>query len=415
MIPSGLVRAKVQGSTIAPSLVDPDKPAIRSTAQELHELFSAAVSEQRRLGELLADLDERCADRRDHRMVRGMAHLARARCRLEEVADVDPVSLRDEVFRLAAARGPLALAAGPLGRPTASDVLDEVAAARGIRPDQVADALYADHEHERRVVGFDVADPAWLVHRYNVALAQSLLLRATEVVVTLQAPSAPRLRQLFRWVKFHQLLHRARRDGKALVVRLDGPMSLFRGSTRYGQQLARFLPALLLQDRPWTLKATVLWTRAAHRKDLALSSDLGLVSHYSDTGAYRTRAQEHLLASFAEPQQGWRLLEGQRPLQLGPSDLVYPDFTLTDGARVAHLEVWGHWRHEALERRLEALNRYGPGHLVVAVPSKLAAGKTRTLPEHRQILGFSELLSVRRVIAAADAVAVQLDADRDAP
>lgn len=364
---------------------------------------------------MLADLDDLCAERRDHRMVRGMAHLARARCTLESIAEVDPVTLRDRVFRLAATRGPLALAPGPLGHPCASDVLHEIGAELGLAPDQVSDALFADHEHERRVVASRVPDAPWLVARYNVALVQALLLRATEVVVTLDEQRAPRLRQLFRWVKFHQLLHRARREGNKLVVRLDGPMSLFRGSTRYGQHLARFFPALVLQQAPWILKATVLWTRARHRKDLVISSEDGLKSHYSDTGAYRTRAQEHLLAAFEGEAGAWRLLEGQHPLQLGPSDLVFPDFTLTDGARLAHLEVWGHWRPEALERRLEALDRYGPGNLLVAVPRKLASGRSASIPEHAQLVVFSELLSVRKVLAAVDSVAVAAVDDPTTP
>ena len=97
----------------------------------------------------------------------------------------------------------------------------------------------------------------------------------------------PRLRQLFRYVKFHQLMHLARRDGPWLEITLDGPASLFKQSTRYGMELATFFPAILLQECPWELQATVLWTKAKHRKTLTLTHEDGLVGHYADRGAYQ--------------------------------------------------------------------------------------------------------------------------------
>src|SRR5690606_14619105 len=98
-------------------------------------------------------------------------------------------------------------------------------------------------KEEQRIVTCGVPDPDWLIARYNVALVQALLLRATEVRVRLVEPTVPRVRQLLRHVKFQQLLHHGRRDGDTLELVLDGPGALFRQSTRYGMQLASFFPA----------------------------------------------------------------------------------------------------------------------------------------------------------------------------
>jgi len=404
MLPAGLLRAKVTGRAIAPSVITLDKPAIRTVTAHLLTLFNDAVAAERRLGDVLADLDALCAERRDHRMVRGLAHLLRRRCTLSDPGVADPAALRADVFRRAAAAGPLSLAAGPFARPIAADVLGAIAEEQASTPAALLDALYADHEHERRITSRGLPDATWLVDRYNTALAQGLLRSAREVVVRLEQPTSPRMRQLFRWVKFHQLLHRAHRDEPTLTLVLDGPMSMFSGATRYGQQLARFLPALLLQDGEWRLSATVEWTRARHPKDLVITSEDGLVSHYADTGAYHNKTQQHLATQFDGAGE-WTLEEGQEPLTLGPKIVVYPDFTLTSGDRVAHLEVWGHWRPEALQARLEALSRYGPPHLIVAVPKKLASGRDKALPDHPQLLAFSELIPARSLRAAADRVA----------
>lgn len=418
MLPSGLVRASVERRQISPSLVDPERPAVQQAAAELYALFSDAVTQRRRLGELLADLDDLCAERRDHRMVRGMAHLARNKCTLQVASEIEPGELRAEVFAESAARGPLALASteealthGPLERPTALSVLTAVGARHGLSAAEVADAMYADLDAERRLIGCDLEGPRWLIDRYNVSLIQSLLLKATEVQVELTGISGPRLKQLFRWIKFHQLLHRGHRSADTFSLHLDGPVSMFQGSTRYGRSLGRFFPALCLVQTPWTLKATVLWTKANHRKELVVTHEQGLRSHYPDTGAYRTKTQEHLLANFSKQKGPWRLLDGQHSIQIGPSDVVFPDFSLTDGERIAHLEVWGHWRPEALTRRLEGLERYGPGHLVLAVSRRLASGRSKEVPEHPGVIPFAEVLSAKKLIEAAERVAVPLEQD----
>ncbi|MBX2803921.1 MAG: DUF790 family protein [Myxococcales bacterium] len=413
MLPSGLLRAKVSGSSIAPSLVVPAKPAIAAAAREVFSLFSEAAAQRRRLGEVNADVDALCSERRDHRMVRGLAHLARGRCTLHVATDHDPATLRAEVFERSAAVGPLALVAGPFGRPTAHDVLAEVGRRYELSAEELSDLLFADLESERRVVELDVPSEEWLLHRYNVALVQGLLCRATEVRIALKGATTPRLKQLFRWVKFHQLLHRVSSDAEGVTLVLDGPMSMFAGSTRYGRQLARFLPALCLQEADWTLDATVLWTRANHRKALRVTSRDGLVSHYADTGAYRSPALQKLAAGLAEAPEPWLIRDAEAPLTLGPSALVFPDFTATDGVRTAHLEVWGHWRGDALQQRLEAMERYDRSNVVLAVSRRLSSGKSKAIPEHPQVLPFTEVLSVKQAVARLDQVARSDSVDDD--
>ena len=409
MLPGGLVRAKVQQRAIEPSYVDPGKPAIKLAAEQVTELFSAAARDGLAIGEVNAALDDLCEERRDHRMVRGLAHLARAKTTVEapEEGAVEPATLRAEAFALAAARGPVVLDerhGAICGRPTAQAVLTEVGAAHGLGASQVARLLYADLPSEHRVTACDVPDPTWLVHRYNVALVQGLLAKAREVRVHLADATTPRLRQLFRWIKFHQLLCRASRNGSGLDLVLDGPMSLFQGSTRYGRSLARFFPALLLQDAAWTLEATVLWTRAQHRKSLVVDHTHGLVSHYADTGAYRSRAVQHLEARFPEARTGWDLHDGQEPVVLG-GELLLPDFHAQRDGRIAHLEILGTWRPEQLEKRLTQLGEPGAPPLVLAVSKKLAGGRGKAVPDHPRVVGFADVLAPKRLAEAFDRVA----------
>ncbi|MEZ5397946.1 MAG: DUF790 family protein [Bryobacterales bacterium] len=406
MLTADLVRARVKGADIAPSLVDPGDAEVRDLAERVFTGLRDGAAAGARLGEAVADIEEQVADLASAKLARGLLRIGQDRCETAVGAEIEPAELRLAAFLAAAARGPLGLEPDdPLGRPTAAAILAEVGAPHGLDADQAAEALYADLPAERRLSGFDVPDAEWLVHRYNLALVQALLLSATGITLTFDEPEMPRMRQLVRWIKFHQLLHSAQREGDRLRITLDGPVSLFGPSTRYGLQLARFLPALVLQPGPWRLDATILWTRARHRKQLSLTHDSGLRSHYRDHGAYRTRTQEQFAAQFAEKGKGFELVEGEAPLAVGDRDLVFPDFTLRRGEREVHLEILGYWRAEGLRERLEVLDRRGPHNLLLAASRRLRGDKAgEDPPEHPRLLSFAEVLPLAKILAAAEAV-----------
>ncbi len=405
MLTRDLVRARVRGSKLEASLVDPSRPPLQEDARVLLGTFSEAVEDgwsRGRLEEAVADL---LAERRDHKILRGLAKVLFDRSEFEVESPIDPSELRGEVFRAARARGPLALEPNRLGRPVAEEVLEEVGAAQGLTAEAIATALYADLPEAQRITACDTPTPLALLHRYNLALVQALLLHATSVHIRLVGPAAPRVRQLFRWVKFCQLLHQARREGEVLTLTLDGPASVLSMTTRYGLALARFLPALPLQTCPWTLEADVLWTKAKHRKRLVVDGADGLVSHYPDTGAYQTRIHEWFEERFAAAETGWALDDRTEPLDLGGRDLVLPDYRLTRGGRTAWLEIVGYWRRDWLERRLRWLSEHGPGNLVLAVSRKLKVGREDLGDFPGEVVDFARVIPVGKVLEAAERVA----------
>ena len=404
MLTGDLVRARVKGRDLLPSFIDPERPAYAERSADLLDLFGEAVAKGWTRGQLDEAVNDLIGDGQDARIVRGLAKLCTDKSEFDVEAPVDPVELRQRVFSLAREHGPLALEAGPLERTTAADVLRLAAAELEVEPQIVADCLYADLRENHRILSCAVDSAEWLLHRYNVALVQALLLKASEVRLSLENPTAPRLRQLFRHVKFHQLIHSARRVDKRLEITLDGPLSLFKQSTRYGMNLANFLPALLLQEGPWQLEATVLWTKARHKKSLELTHDQGLVSHYADTGAYEPREVAYFRERFEAVDTEWKLTPGRRPLSLDGRAVLVPDFTLKRGSDQVHLDIVGFWRREWLVRRLELLQRSGPRNLILAVSNKLSGSKEALEGFEGEVIPFSQVLSPKKVIAAAEAL-----------
>ncbi|TNE87155.1 MAG: DUF790 family protein [Deltaproteobacteria bacterium] len=404
MLTGDLVRARVKGRDITPSLIDPTRPSYVERAEDLLDLFGEAVAKGWTRGEVDEAINDLIGDGQDARIVRGLAKLCMDRSEFDIEAPLPPAELRHKVFRLARERGPVALEGGPLERVTADHVLAEVAEELGTTAATVAACLYADLRENHRVLRCDVDSATWLLHRYNVALVQALLLKASEVRIRLENPTAPRLRQLFRHVKFHQLIHSAKKVDGLLELTLDGPLSLFKQSTKYGMNLANFLPALLLQQGPWRMEATVLWTKARHKKTLLVDDGMGLVSHYADTGAYEPREVQYFRERFEAADSPWTLKTGSRPLNLAGRSVLVPDFTLVRGDDLVHLDIVGFWRREWLIRRLELLQRSGPQNLILAVSNKLSGSKEALEGFEGEVIEFSQVLSPKKVLEAAEAM-----------
>src|SRR5205807_10504223 len=136
----------------------------------------------------------------------GLAKLLEDRCEFEIVAGHPPEQLRDLVFRAAAQHR--AAPPGDCLRPALdrAAVLEEVAGPLGLTPQQVEQGLFADLKSEQRLTKFKDTTPERLLQRYNVALAQAVLLRSTGVHVAIRGEPPQRYRQLLRLVKFHRLV-----------------------------------------------------------------------------------------------------------------------------------------------------------------------------------------------------------------
>lgn len=405
MLTGDLIRVRQDGDELVPGYLQGGSASLREQAGDLLDIARQAADEQWRRGRLEDELDALIGEDRNLKLLKGIVKTLLDRGTFEINSPVPPVELRDRVFRLARERGPIALEPGPMDRVVAKDILAEVGASLGLTAAQVSEALYADRREEERLIALDVPDAAWLLRRYDLGLAQALLLHASEVRIVLQEPTALRLRQLFRWIKFCQLVHTATRKGEELHVTLDGPLSLFQQSTKYGMQLATFLPALLLQAGPWKLEASILWTKANLKRRLVVTDRTGLTTYLQDTGVWESRERQFFAERFAAYESPWTMTDGAEPLDLGGRAVVLPDFTFTDGTRTGHLEIVGFWRKEWLASRLELLQKYGPGNLILAVSRKLAGSKEKLADFPGEVIDFAEIVPPKAVVAALERVA----------
>ncbi len=232
--------------------------------------------------------------------------------------------------------------------------------------------LFADLKSEQRLVRCEEATPRRLLERYNVALAQAVLLRSSRVEVVIRGESPTRYRQLFRQIKFHRLICETEASAPGEYrLRLDGPLSLFTATQKYGLQLALFLPTLLL-CRDFQVKADILWGAARRPKKLEVSSQDGLVSHQTETGMFVPPEIGMFVELFRQKVADWEISDETEVVQLGDRFWV-PDFQLTHRptGRSVLLDLFGFWRRSGVERHLEWLRTHADRPFLVALSNQL--------------------------------------------
>lgn len=371
MLTSDLVLARLYRGQVKPRYVDGRDAELLQLAAQLIAIFADHAGRSRE--SLDQELKELLGSGTDFLLHRALAKLLTDRCEFETASDIEPEALRHTLFSVAAEHYRREMAEGTAFSFQRPSVISQAAEALGLDSAAVEAGLYADLKGEQVLTGWKPCRAEWLLDRYNVALAQGVLLRATEMVLRIEESSITRQRELFRRIKFFRLLHRLKSDGRGgWVVHLDGPLSVFKSSGKYGIQMANFLPTLLHFDA-WSLEAQVAWGKKRRKAKFKLDSSEGLRPISAPLkGQWQPEELTWFPQQFAKLESQWQVSSEADIVTLGGQSVLVPDFVFehADGFRVV-MEVMGFWRRGSLERRLEELRRLGPKQLILAVSKQL--------------------------------------------
>jgi predicted nuclease of restriction endonuclease-like RecB superfamily len=399
MLTGKMVRVRHGRDRLLPVYLDAGDPDWLAVAETLLELFRRHQGRSR--GELEEELEEEFGHESNQVVYQGLAKLLEDRCEFEVAAgDKSPDEIREVVFRHAAA-----------ARQTAGLVFDRDAVLQqsagelGLGVEAIEQGLFADLKSAQRLVQFQDTTPERLLQRYNVALAQAVLLRSSKVHVALRKVPPQRYRQLLRLVKFHRLICDVERTGPdSYQLHLDGPMSLFSATNKYGLQLALFLPAVL-NCGSYEVRAEVRWGPQRRLKTLVITPADGLVSHAADHGSYVPPELAMFAELFRKRAQGWTITEETEVRPLGDGFWV-PDFRLVHEAtgQAVLLEVLGFWRKASAEKHLARLREYATEPFLLAVSDQLHIedGELEGLPAG--IVRFRQMPLPDEVVRQAEAL-----------
>jgi uncharacterized protein len=396
MLTGDLVRTRTTKQRVIPLYLDRANERWLETAESLLLLFREGTGMTR--GQIENEIDELFGGGgKATQVYRGLAKVLEDRAEFEVVSDVPPEELREKVFSAAADyRTSMRAAQGAATHRAVfrrDEILAAVAAELKMEPATVVTALFADLRDENRLLRFEDITAQRLIDRYNVALAQAVLLRSVSVRVEVRRERPPRYRQLFRWLKFHRLLYTVEGNmNDGYIFHIDGPLSLFSATTKYGLQVALFLPALL-SCSDFRLDAELRWGPRREPRSFYLDSRDGLVTHQQDTGTYVPAEMSAFVERFRQVAPAWQLSEATDLIELGREGVWVPDYRAVHTATGTDvfIEILGFWKRSSLERLIRLLPLHGPPRFVLAISDRLKVDEDALQEFNVPILRFKEI------------------------
>ncbi|MCD1295500.1 hypothetical protein CUJ83_10865 [Methanocella sp. CWC-04] len=364
MLPSELLKTKVWRGEISPIFIEPSEEYLE-LAGDMIGIFKDSTG--KKLGELKDILEEMEDQGFDYRLVRGLVALLERRCELVVESSLDPVEIRQTVFRVAARQFPV------ISDAQRSSAIKEAAGILEMTEKEVEASMYADLENELLLKQFTPLTPAELVYRYNLSIAQTLLFKAVDLRFT----ASGNHQDILRNVKRLGLMYDARYLDGRVEISLDGPVSALKMTERYGTSLARLLPFIVMAPG-WEMEASIVRKdysgepriyhfRMSEKGCRHLFGDL----MYQEDISFDSEPEERFYESFVNAGTGWSIIREPEPLITGKR-LYIPDFLLEkDGIKV-YIEIAGFWTADYLRKKSEKLHEIKDKNLIVLVNSKMA-------------------------------------------
>jgi len=396
MLTKDLLRYRIDDGHIRPAFLDPGSPRYRQAASGLFRIFGKHVGKTQ--GELEEAIEKYAESRTDYRILRGLAKVIMGFAEFEAPGS-DAAALRSAVFERAARGWPVVRRKTSPLETDRHCVLEEVAGQIGLSAAQLEEDLYADLPDRRRLRRLAAPrEPEALIARYNMELARGLLYLAERLIIDIEDS----YQDVFRYVKLCRLMHTITRRERGYRIELDGPLSLLRGTMRYGLKMAVFLPALAL-CRTWRMESVIV--KGGERVIFSLDDQSNLVSHFRRFPLFDSQLERDFAIDFQQAFQqhphGWRLTRADAVIPVERNEVMIPDFTLRNqNGREVYLEIVGFWTPEYLSRKIAKVTSARLGNLILAVSKQLSLGEAAA--KELSVLWFAKKLPAAAVIARAN-------------
>jgi len=456
MLPIDLLRVRINSGKISPSFCsttrsdsnnengDEEVERYYQLANRLIKYFENA----QKMNESKGKLREKCqlleSEYGDYKLVRGLFTLLERRCVLKNMmGNLDSILIRRMLFEESSKRG---LALSDTSR---NDIINSVSTSLNLSQVEIKSAMWSDLEENLVVEKFDPLSATDLITWYNISLMQTLLFRCTNFDVYLKG--GVNWKRLLRKVKMYGLMYNLYQISKneqgqqqekeqdetnessLLMCSLEGPMSLFKMTDRYGTSIAKLLPTILASPY-WKINAVILRKTFDGKKLFKFETSRDASSQFlvplpskifhgsGDSEKERESQYDSLLEEkFATDfkmhgkSMGWKLTREPDPLIAAEGKAMIPDFLFEKYGKKIYLEIVGFWTREYLERKVGKLasifkkstttgtetenkNTQSPNtNLLVAINEELSCSEMQSLPKDSVIL-FKNKVPVMQVI-----------------
>jgi predicted nuclease of restriction endonuclease-like RecB superfamily len=441
MLPSQLLRVKTSKGEIIPLFCSEENKSrhLELAKVIINEFEESAASREKKkiLNERISFL-ERNFD--DYRLVRGLSTLLERRCqfittmsqRAENCENLlSPVDIRRLLWEESSRRG------FALTESRREEILSAISPKLKASPTFIVQSIWSDLDENMILELFDSVSPEELLGWYDLSLLQTLLFTCTRLEFSVKGGA--NWKNILRKVKRLGLMYNLREQmtasenadtenvylGKSrehlyhvntknnsnhdseLICSIDGPVSLFKLTDRYGTSIAKLIP-FIISSSWWYLSASIVRKTMSGKKIYEFktsSSDLQqrnlrepsrnyknknnnnninsrLTSSYFDSSV-----EEKFAIRFEHLANRWKIKREPDPLIVANGVAFIPDFLFEKYGRKVYLEIVGFWTKEYLEKKFQKVSdilHNSNVDLFVAVDEELSCSKLFNPSSHDQ-------------------------------
>jgi uncharacterized protein len=431
MLPLQLLRVRIfnKGKNISPLFCGPDDNSSYELelAANMIKKFEESFRKRETKGSLGDRISSLEASYNDYKLVRGLYALLERRSTFigaegqipstfidgsTSNINLDPIHIRKYLFEESSARG------YPLTDNERNEIINSISSKLKVSRDLIFREMWADLEENMILQQFVTLEPRKLIAWYNLSLMQTLLFNSTNLEFNIQG--GYNWKRVLRAVKRLGLmynLHYRQKDGPSaqneprshritqdnhntanrnslhtiddnsnndndILCSIDGPLSIFKLTDRYGTSIAKLLPSIIVTGN-WSLRASIVRKTATMGKkiyEFILSSvestsfpvENDLFAYYNDN--FKNTASEKLsysASSHADPfdsnveqkfalkfkqfSNGWNLIREPNPLIISNGKGFIPDFAFEKYGIRIYLEIIGFWTNDYLVKKIQKI------------------------------------------------------------
>jgi uncharacterized protein len=430
MLPLQLLRVRIfnKGKNISPIFCRPDDDSSYELelAANMIEKFEESFRKRETKGSLGESISSLEASYNDYKLVRGLYALLERRSTFisgegqkpttvvdggSGIVNLDPISIRKYLFEESSARG------YSLTDNERNEIIKSVSSKIKVSRDIIIRDMWADLEENMTLQRFVTLEPKKLIAWYNLSLMQTLLFNSTNLEFSIQG--GYNWKKVLRAVKRLGLmynLHYKQKEGTGaqnessskkvgqdiynpanrnslhtvddndnndILCSIDGPLSIFKLTDRYGTSIAKLLPSIIVTGN-WSLRASIVRKTATMGKkiyEFILSSvestsfpsenDLFVYDNdniknsaseklsysvSSPTDSFDSNVEQKFALKFKPFSNGWNLIREPNPLIVSNGKGFIPDFAFEKYGIRIYLEIIGFWTNDYLVRKIQKIN-----------------------------------------------------------
>ncbi len=361
MLTKDLLQYKIQKGQIHPQFIEPTDSELLEIAEQLIAVFETSPNESRAT---LLESSKHIIDSTPGPPIikRGLEKLLLDRTEFDTSPNEELIAFRHKLFTETSRL---------LSQEQFEDYADYQQHVQAqFDESELGAKLYADLPSSQPVLAFNTLSAERLLHRYNAAQVQGLLLHCNALTLKLGDSMTAELRQLFKYLRFNQLLSTIRKEGELYQITVDGPLNLFYKTKRYGMNLANFFIAVLHQPK-WELTGEIQF-RNKQRYQLSLDESCGIKPISQQFLAYIPEDIQLFQTMLQNKTDDWQIRPGSQFLPLAGDFYCFPDYQLIHKSGVeTAIELFHPWHQGHLIARLNTLTEHPEVSLILGVSKEL--------------------------------------------